>query len=116
MRPLALALAFVALAGCKSHADRDYTSVNRSSVDFVFETFREGNRLRKKNLKQDVAFSERAPGNKMVRKTSREFAWQSFWAEEWSGFSDLARARKVERKSTSERLRNMRFGFLDSGD
>jgi hypothetical protein len=117
MRPLALALAFVALAGCRSggeRPDRDYTSVNGQSVDFLLETFREGNRLRKQNLKQDVAFGKRAPMSKRVRKHSVAFAWQSFMAEE--DFKFIARAREVERKSGKERLYSMRFGFLDSGD
>ncbi len=116
MRQIALLVAFLSLAGCKSHPDRDYTSVNRRSVDFLFETFREGNKLRKKNLKQDMAFSKRAPGNRMIRKTSAAFAWQSFWAEEFSGAKDLLRAPAIEHKSVSQRLADMRFGFLDSGD
>jgi hypothetical protein len=119
MRALSLALALVAVAGCKSSGerpDRDYRSVNRESVDFVFETFREGRKLRKKNLKQDVAFSSRAPRNKAIRKTSREAAWEAFWVEEWSGFSHIVGAREVERKGRKERLYSMRFGFLDSGD
>ena len=53
MRALALSLAFLALAGCKS--GRDYTSVNKASVNFLFDTFRNGNQIRKKNLKQDLA-------------------------------------------------------------
>jgi hypothetical protein len=119
MRALTLFLVFVALAGCKSggeRPDRDYTSVNGESVDFLFETFREGRKLRKQNLKRDVAFSQRAPRNKEIRKTSRGFAWESFMAEEWSGFSHILHAREVERKGRKERLYSMRFGFLDSGD
>ncbi len=118
MRPFALAVAFLALAGCKSggeRPDRDYTSANKRSVGFLFESIREGNKVRKKSLKQDLAFSKRAPQNRMIRKTSVAFAWQSFWAEEWSGSKDLLRAPAVERKSLSERLADMRFGFLDSG-
>jgi hypothetical protein len=118
MRSIALLVAFVALAGCKSggeRPDRDYTSVNKRSVDFLFDTFREGNRVRKKSLKQDLAFSKRAPQNRMIRKTSVAFAWQSFWAEEWSGFSQIKQGLKAESVPVSERLAQMRFGFLDSG-
>ena len=114
MRALALSLAFLALAGCKS--GRDYTSVNKASVNFLFDTFRNGNQVRKKNLKQDLAFSKRAPRNKRVRQESREFAWQAFWEEEWSGFRDLLNAPAAESKGKAERLASMRFGFLDSGD
>jgi hypothetical protein len=114
MRTFALLLVFLALAGCKS--GRDYTSVNKRSVDFFFDTFREGNKIRKKNLKQDLAFSQRAPQNRMIRKTSVKFFWQSFWAEEWSGFKDLLNAPAAEARPWSERLYEMRFGFLDSGD
>lgn len=113
MRALALVLAFLALAGCKS--GRDYTSVNKRSVAFVFDTVRDGNRIRKKNLKQDLAFSQRAPQNRMIRKTSAAFAWQAFWLEEGSGLSEIFHAREVERVPWSERLAEMRFGFLDSG-
>ncbi|HEX5136173.1 MAG TPA: hypothetical protein VFY93_04315 [Planctomycetota bacterium] len=119
MRALALALSFVALAGCRSGRegpDRDYTSVNKESVDFLFETFREGNKLRKENLKQDLAFSRRAPQNRMIRKTSAGFAWRSFWAEEWSGLSQIFHAPAAEKKGRKERLASIRFGFLDSGD
>lgn len=119
MRAIAFFLVFTALAGCRSsreRPDRDYTSVNGESVDFLFETFREGNRLRKQNLKRDVAFSKRAPASKRVRRDSVHAAWEAFWAEEWSGFSHIVRAREVERKSAKERLYSMRFGFLDSGD
>ncbi len=114
MRTLALLLAFLAFAGCKS--GRDYTSVNKTSVAFVFDTFREGNKIRKKNLKQDLAFCKRAPQNRMIRKTSVAFAWEAFWAEEGSGFKDLLHAPAAERKPWSERLAEMRFGSLDSGD
>ncbi|MCK6459821.1 MAG: hypothetical protein L6Q95_07990 [Planctomycetes bacterium] len=117
MRALTLLLAFAALAGCKSsreRPDRDYTSVNRESVDFLFETFREGNRIRKQNLKRDVAFSTRAQMNKRVRKDSVAAAWEAFWVEE--DFKSIARARGAERKGGKERLYSMRFGFLDSGD
>lgn len=114
MRAVALVLAFLALAGCKS--GRDYTSINRDSVHFLFDTFRDGNRIRKQNLKQDLAFSQRAPRNKQVRKESREFAWQAFWAEEGSGLKDLLHAPAAESKGKAERLASMRFGFLDSGD
>lgn len=114
MRAVALVLAFLVLAGCKS--GRDYTSANKKGFQFLFETFREGNQLRKKNLKQDLAFSQRAPKNRMIRKTSAKFAWQSFWAEEWSGFKDLANAPKAERKAKGERMDSIRFGMLDSGE
>ena len=114
MRALALVLAFLALAGCRS--DRDYTSVNGRSVNFLFDSFRHGNQVRKKSLKEDLAFSQRAPRNKRVRKESRVFAWQSFWEEEWSGFRDLLNAPKAESKAKGERLASMRFGFLDSGE
>jgi hypothetical protein len=114
MRAVAVVCLVVALAGCRS--SRDYRSLNRTSTAFLFETFREGNQLRKKNLKQDVAFSQRAPQNRMLRKTSREFAWESFWIEEWSGWSEIAHAREVEKKPMSERMRSVRFGFLDTGD
>ncbi len=119
MRAIALILAFTAFAGCRSsreRPDRDYTSANGDSVDFLFETFREGNRLRKQNLKRDLAFRTRAPASRRVRKDSVHAFWEGFWAEEWSGFSDLANARRVEKKSGKERLYSMRFGFLDSGD
>jgi hypothetical protein len=49
-------------------------------------------------------------------KTSRQFAWESFWIEEWSGWSDIAHAREVEKKPMSERMRSVRFGFLDTGE
>jgi len=114
MRTAALVLALVAFAGCKS--GRDYTSINRSSERFVFETFREGNQLRKKNLKQDFAF-QHAAENKRLRKESIDYAWQSFWLEEWSGFSEIKRGIAAERAPTkADRLAAMRFGFLDSGD
>ena len=113
MRAVALVLAFLALAGCKS--GRDYTSANRTGMDFLFETFREGNQMRKKNLKQDVAFSQRAPQSRMIRRTSREFAWQSFWREEGSGFQEIKRGLAGEKKPKGERISQMRFGFLDSG-
>jgi len=119
MRALALALVLVSLAGCKSsgeRSDRDYTSVNGESVDFLFETFREGNKLRKENLKRDVAFSKRAPQSRAIRKSSVKAAWEAFWVEEWSGFSHIVHARQVEKKGWKERLYSMRFGFLDSGD
>jgi hypothetical protein len=114
MRALALVLAFLALAGCKS--GRDYTSVNNRSVNFLFDTFRHGNQVRKKSLKEDLAFGQRAPRNKRVRKESREFAWQSFWEEEGSGLRDLLHAPAAESKGKAERLASMRFGFLDSGE
>jgi hypothetical protein len=118
--PLLLALLLLpALAGCKSsreRPDRDYTSLNRTSKDFLFETFREGNKLRRKNLKQDLAFSQRAPQNRMLRRTSRQYGWGSFWWEEWSGLREIWAAFGNERKGAKERLRSMRFGFLDTGD
>jgi hypothetical protein len=114
MRTPALLLALLAVAGCKS--GRDYTSANKGGYQFLFETFREGNQLRKKNLKQDFAFSQRAPQAKMIRKTSRKFAWQSFWREEWSGFKEIWNARKVESKPKGERMDSIRFGMLDSGE
>jgi hypothetical protein len=114
MRAVALGLALLALAGCKS--GRDYTSANNEGLRFLFETFREGNRIRKKNLKQDLAFSKRAPENRRVRKESAAFAWQSIWREEWTGLSEIKRDIKAERVPWSERLAQMRFGLLDSGD
>lgn len=119
MRALAVALALVALAGCKSsreRPDRDYTSVNKSSVDFLFDTFRDGSRVRKRNLKQDLAFSKRAPQSKMIRRTSLQFAWDSFWAEEWEGLSVIFDTPKTEHVPWPERKASMRFGFVDSGD
>jgi hypothetical protein len=114
MRSVALGVVFLSLAGCKS--GRDYTSVNRTSREFVSETFREGNQLRKKNLKETTAFSERAPGNKRVRKESLAFAWQSVWQEEWEGFSEIRRGIAEEREHRkAARLSEIRFGFLDSG-
>jgi len=116
MRAIALAVAFLALAGCKSHPPRDYRSVNKNSVDFVLDTFHDGNRMRKKNLKLDLAFSQRAPQNEMIRKTSIDFAWESLWIEEGSGLSEILHAPEVEKVPWSKRLASMRFGFLDSGD
>ena len=78
MKVLALALVFLALAGCKS--GRDYTSANKEGVGFLLETFREGNQLRKKNLKQDLAFSKRAPRAKMVRSSAR---WDNSRRSPW---------------------------------
>ena len=114
MRAVALALVFLSLAGCKS--GRDYTSANKEGYHFIFETFREGRQLRKKNLKQDLAFSKRAPMNRWIRKTSVKFAWQSFWDEEFSGFKHIWQGLRAERVPWSERLAQMRFGFLDSGE
>jgi hypothetical protein len=114
MRAVVLALAFLTLAGCKS--GRDYTSANREGYKFLFETFRESRELRKKNLKQDLAFSKRAPQAKMIRKTSRKFAWQSFWREEFDGFKSIANGIKNETKSPGERMSSIRFGMLDTGE
>jgi hypothetical protein len=114
MRAVALVLVFVTLAGCKS--GRDYTSANKEGFAFLFETYREGRKLRKKNLKQDLAFGKRAPEAKMIRKSSRQFAWQSFWDEEWTGFRDIGRGIKAETKTPSERMNSIRFGMLDSGE
>jgi hypothetical protein len=114
VRTTLVGILLVAVAGCGS--SRDYRSINRTSADFIYETYREGRQLRKKNLKQDVAFSQRAPGNKRIRKTSRQFAWETFWEGQWAGWGDMARTAGTEFKEEGARLRSMRFGFLDTGD
>ena len=120
MRAVALfAVLVLAAAGCRSsreRPDRDYTSLNRSSVDYLFETFREGSKMRKKNLKQTLAFSQRAPENRRIRKESAAYAWQTLWMDEGDGFKRMWRGAGNELKPEGERARSMRFGFLDTGE
>jgi len=120
MRAVALfAVLLAATAGCRSsreRPDRDYTSLNRSSLDYLFETFRDGSRLRKKNLKQAVAFSQRAPENRRIRRESVAYAWHSFWMDEGKGFQKIWRGLGNEIKPEGDRGRSLRFGFLDTGE
>jgi hypothetical protein len=117
MRNVAFFLALLALAGCRSnHPHRDYTSVNKQGMDFLFDTVREGNRMRKQELHRDVQFSERAVEAKRVRKQSVQFAVNSVKAGERDNLQEILDVPKIEHVSWKKRLASMRFGFLDSGD
>jgi len=120
MRAVALfAVLLLAAAGCRSsreRPDRDYTSLNRSSLDYLFETFREGSRMRKQSLKQTVAFSRRAPENRRIRRESVGHAWESFWMDEGQGLKRIWGGFAGQVKPKGERAASLRFGFLDTGD
>ena len=120
MRAVALfAALLLATAGCRSsreRPDRDYMSLNRRSVDYLFETFREGRKIRKKSLKQTVAFSQRAPENRRIRRESAGYAWQTLWMDEGKGLQRIWQGLGGQVKSKGARAASMRFGFLDSGD
>ncbi len=117
-RPLLIALCALALsaAGCRS-SKRDYTSLNRYSVDFLRETARDGRTLRRQNLRETMRFRERAPEIRRQAREGRRFAWETARKGEldntraaWSGL------RTELRGDREEIAKSARFGFLDSGE
>jgi len=110
-------VAFLLLCACAAcRSGRDYTSLNKSSFKFTMEGFRESWRGSKRNLRQDLAFKERAPENRRDRRESRAFLWDTLISNEGENFRNLLTNIKESTKTPSERLASMRFGFLDSGE
>jgi hypothetical protein len=73
--------------------------------------------MRKQNLRDTVAFSDRAPGNKRQRREGRAFVYDSVTYGEWANTKSAARGFIEEIKPKKGEIgRSMRFGFLDSGD
>ncbi len=121
MRPpspllMMLGVAVLLCAGCRS-SKRDYTSLNRYSVDFIKDTARESRRLRKQNLHDSLQFGRRAPEIRRQAREGRRFAWETARKGEldntraaWSGL-------RTELKGDREEIaKSARFGFLDSGE
>ena len=123
-----LVVAFLALiaTGCASKRKapyyekkqgRDYYSMNKESVSFLFETFRKDRELRREGRKHVWQPGERRRENARIQKESVAFLWDALkageadsWKFAWTElFPDLLRGPDHFGAS-------VRFGFLDSGD
>jgi hypothetical protein len=113
---VAILLLLAALAaGCKS--GRDYRSVDRSSLEFLRDTHRQGKAIRKESLRETLAFSERAERNHRIRRESRAFAGEAAFDGQWEAAGSAWQSLREElRFSNKDIARNARFGFLDTGE
>ena len=114
----------ILFAGCSSQKPavrtdekRDYYSLNKSSVKFLFGTFSQDRRLRRAGQKRIWNPGELRRENAQIQKDSISFLWDSLKAEEWTNTkqawgTDLWRELMPEVNYWS----SARFGFLDSGD
>jgi len=113
-----MALCAVALlcTGCRS-SKRDYTSLNRYSVDFIKDTAKESRRLRKQNLHETMQFGRRAPEIRRQAREGRRFAWETAKKGELDNTRAAWKGLRTEIKGDREAIaESARFGFLDSGE
>ena len=117
MRAFGLILLLGALSGCRGPGGEklDYRSTNREGYRFFRETIAGDYRRAKGELKQDVRFSSRAPGNRKLRKEGRAFAWKSTWEQTGSNTKQAWQGLLAELTGKNSNLRLALFGFLDSG-
>ena len=127
MRTLLIA-AFLALfaTGCASKQKapyhekkqgRDYSSMNRESLSFLFGTFRQDRELRREGRKHVWRPGERRRENAQVQKESVAFLWEALrageadsWKYAWTElFPELLRGPEDFGAS-------VRFGALDTGE
>ena len=108
-----LLVLFALLAGCRS--GRNYRSINRTSLEFLKDTAGQSRRLRKKNLRQALAFRDRRAYIRRQRREGRAFAWNALWKDMWKDAGKMVRNVAAEFHN-EDFAKNTRFGFLDSGE
>ena len=123
--PLRFALVAVLLtgaAGCRNAQpgrlpdDRDYRSINRSSVAFLKETVSEGNAIRAQSWKATVDFAPRWEENLRRQREGRRFAGETFMKDEAQNWNRMIAGVGEELSfDPAAWAASARFGFLDSG-
>lgn len=105
--------------GCKSKGKvyRDYRSNRDASLDFLSETFKEGEEMRQESWRETWQVKQRTAENKVESKQSVAFFWESIHAESRENAREALKQLNEEfRIDSDEYWRRVRFGFLDSGD
>ena len=96
---------------------RDYYSLNKHSVRFLGDTFKQEPRLIKESFQRNWNMSENRRDNAAVQKESLHFLGTSLTALEWENAKrawGVGLPRELrDKKNFGE---SVRFGFLDSGN
>ncbi len=127
LAPLLVLILCCGLPACRSgnapipeedrEPERDYRSINKTSVAFIKDSVRSARRDRKgywSELKDSRSY--RRARNKRIRKESRSFAGKSFTAGTRQGTRQMWKSLKEELKWPDDMGDRARFGFLDSGE
>jgi len=111
------------LGGCRGAQvgrlpdDRDYTSMNRSSLAFLKETIAQGNESSRKSLAKTLDFGPRIEENLRLQRASRKFLGETLIQDEAANWEKMvARVAEELRFDPEAYAASARFGFLDSGD
>ncbi|MHC4941212.1 MAG: hypothetical protein ACYTHK_19940 [Planctomycetota bacterium] len=96
---------------------RDYYSMNKASVSYLGETFRQEPRLAKESFKRNWNWSQLRRQNAKIQKTSVSFLGESLVALEWEN-AKFAWTKGLPRELRDKKdfWASVRFGFLDSGE
>jgi len=115
---LMVVLLVLACAGCRSARGkhRDYRSIDRASLAFLWDTARQSRTLRRESLAADFHDPARRASNRRIRKEGRRFAWHATFDYTWEeGRAAWEGVKEELRTSRRDFWDNVRFGLLDSG-
>lgn len=121
MKAAVLLLLVAALAACRSASgerpSRDYTSLNRSSIEFLLESARTAREARRENLAMAVHAGPRIRGNLREAREGRAFARESFWGGMWAETVNTWHGILEELRWDGPAFASAaRFGHVDTGD
>lgn len=99
--------------------ERDYFSINSTSLTFLADGVRMNRYMRRETRRQMWDWPDIRATNKQIRREGAAFAAGSIWGYEWDNFKrafGTGLPREMSGNEVHPFWDSVRFGFLDSGE